>query len=50
VFEGLIHAEGFLSPRDEVLDCPFTIVGKIAVMGHCVKPRAYAETPWLDAG
>jgi hypothetical protein len=50
VLEGLIHAEGFLSPRDEVLDCSFTTVRKIAVVGHCVKLRAYAETPWLDAG
>ena len=50
VLEGLIHAEGFSSPRDEVLDFPFTIVGKIAVVGYCVMLRAYAETPWLDAG
>jgi hypothetical protein len=34
----LTYAEGCLSSRDEVLNCPYTIVGKIAMVGHCVKP------------
>lgn len=39
----LIHAEGCLSPGDEVLNCPYTIVGKIAMVSHCVKPWACAK-------
>ena len=45
VLGGFTHAEGFLSPRDEVMDCPLHHCGKIAAVGHCVKPQAHAEMP-----
>jgi hypothetical protein len=42
VLEELTHAESCLGSRDEVLNCPYPIVEKVAIVSHCVKPRACA--------